>query len=147
MDRDGNERPVPTGSSDAGNARWSPDGRHIVFETIAPDVPDQLYVVEADGSHLIRITHDTLFNVFPNWTADGRIVFVRKGSLFVVNPDGTGERLFRPAVSYAVFSRDGHKMVFLGREPGATGGMFSSRVYVADADGKNERVLNLPIDP
>jgi Tol biopolymer transport system component len=148
MDRDGtHERQVSNVPTDAGNPRWSLDGRRITFETVAPNAPDQIYVVDADGSHQIQITHDTLFSVFPSWTADGRVAFIRKGALYTVNSDGTGERLFRAAVSYAVFSRDGRRMAFLGREPGAPGGMFASHLYVADADGRNARTLPLPLDP
>jgi len=148
MDRDGtHERRVSHVPIAAANARWSPDGRQIAFETSAPNIPDQIYVVDVDGTHQTQITRDSLFSVFPNWTADGKVTFIRKGSLYIVNPDGTGERLFRSAVSYAVFSRDGLRMAFLGREPGAPGGMFTSRLYVADADGRNARTYQLPIDP
>jgi TolB protein len=100
MNRDGtNERRVSHVAGDVGNPRWSPDGRQIVFETATPNVPDQLYVTDVDGSHQVQITHDTLYNVFPNWTADGRVAFIRKGSLYLVNRDGSGERLLRPSVS------------------------------------------------
>jgi len=148
MDADGtNEHRVSTVTVAAANARWSPDGRRIAFETSAPNVPDQIYVIDADGTDQRQVTHDTLFNVFPSWTPDGAVAFIRKGALYAVNADGTGERLVRPAVSYAAFSRDGRRMVFLGREPGAPGGMFASRLYVADANGEHERLLPLPIDP
>jgi Tol biopolymer transport system component len=148
MDKDGgNERRISQVPVAGGNARWSPDGGRIAFETSPTNAPDQIYVIDADGSHQTQVTHDTLFSVFPNWTADGRVAFIRKGALYAVNADGSGERLLRPAVSYAVFSRDGRRMVFLGREPGAPGGMFASHLYVADADGRSARPLPLPLDP
>jgi TolB protein len=134
--------PVPVG-----NARWSLDGKRIAFESTLQGAPDQLYVADADGGHQLQITHDTAFSVFPAWTADGRVAFIRKGTLFVVNADGTNEQVLRPSVSYAVFSSDGKRMAFLGRERGAPRGMFGSRLYIADADGANERVIALPTDP
>jgi hypothetical protein len=112
-----------------------------------PNAPDQVYVIDADGSHQLQVTHDTAYSVFANWTPDGRVTFIRKGSLYVVNADGSGERLFRKTVSYAVFSRDGKRMVLLGGEVGAPGGMFAARVYVADPDGSNAHRVILPIDP
>jgi Tol biopolymer transport system component len=72
--------------------RWSPDGAHIAFFSPLGDV----YTVRPDGSELLRLTTDGS-SMWPFWTRDGRIVFVRRaspnlgrGELWVVGADGRG---------------------------------------------------------
>ena len=58
---------------------WSPDGRHIAFESLRDD-PDpndnnyvsSIYVVNADGSGQIRLTDSSASNRGPSWSPDGR---------------------------------------------------------------------------
>ena len=47
-------------------ARWSADGRYIAY--VAPIVPtDQIYVMNADGSNLINVSHNSAINLDPAW--------------------------------------------------------------------------------
>lgn len=47
---------------------WSPDGRHLVFATRSASTPDRdLYVVDADGSHLRQLTHGDPADTDPDW--------------------------------------------------------------------------------
>ena len=72
--------------------RWSPDGRRIAFarQTMSPDSPEAtwnsaaLFVVDANGGNLRRLTPTGLAAIDPSWSADGtRLVFTN--SRFVVN--------------------------------------------------------------
>ena len=82
-------------------ARWSPDGRSIVFEGFAAGSGGgsgtALYTVRPDGSHLQRITALGRNAIQPAWSPDGSwIAFVSYGgfgwpSLELVHPDGTGQ--------------------------------------------------------
>lgn len=99
---------------------WSPDGRRIVYASgragkpeFLPDnvrrnpqfVPptnlrparpaNDIYVMDANGSAVVRLTNDPSDNVTPTWSPDGRrIAFssVRDGNyeLYAMNADGTG---------------------------------------------------------
>jgi TolB protein len=90
----------------AGKPAWSPDGKRILFpssqggdSTSWYDAVD-LYVIDADGSNLERLTH-TGNNGSPVWSPDGkRIVFSshRSGDsthwrdnreIYVMNADGS----------------------------------------------------------
>ncbi len=93
-------------------ARWSPDGRSIVFEGFAPGsgggAGSALYTVEPDGSHLHRITALGRNAIQPAWSPDGRwIAFVSYGgfgwpSLELVHPDGTGQhKVTSPSEGFA----------------------------------------------
>jgi TolB protein len=79
---------------------WSPDGRRIAFRRIdridALGYPLagnlDLYVVNADGSGLRRLTRHK--NVrWIAWSPDGRtIAFLREREVYIVKADGSGER-------------------------------------------------------
>src|SRR5690606_5150936 len=94
----------------------------------------------------------------PDWQPNGgRIVYMGKEAshweIFVVNPDGSGERaLTRPATTIVdvipsnvapAWSPDGQHIVFLSnREANHEAGAW--RVWIMDADGANQRAL--PVD-
>jgi hypothetical protein len=81
---------------------WSPDGSKIAFGFSQHD-HWEIYVMNADGSNRVRLTHEELFaprppnNVSPAWSPDGRhIAFFTdrngKWELYVMNADGTNQR-------------------------------------------------------
>ena len=107
---------------------WSRDGRQIAFETQRPRSPDdpvldgpsvapwyfaEIYVANADGSGLRRLTENSVGDRWPTWLPDGRIFFVsnRAGpqdltnsdasEYYVMNSDGTGVQLSRWNPSYS----------------------------------------------
>ena len=79
-------------------ARWSPDGRRIVFiaDTWADDGRDGLgiYVVRADGTEPQRIVAGV--NGTPQWSPDGQRILFQSGSR-LVTVGSTGSDL-RPLV-------------------------------------------------
>jgi len=68
--------------------RFSPDGQFIVFSTVVnPDAESQerptqadVWIVGADGSGRVNLTHSPFANLQPTWAADGRIYFVSNRS-------------------------------------------------------------------
>jgi Tol biopolymer transport system component len=84
---------------------WSPDGTTIAFAserddcTRAPEDEDcwssgkpgehhDIWLMDADGSHLRRVTPES--GQFVAWSPDGRHLLVSGRALYVVRPDGTG---------------------------------------------------------
>jgi len=100
--------PDPRGSADTSPA-WSPDGREIAFtrgENLSSftRVNMDIYVVDPEGGAPRRLTRTAhIFETTPAWSPDGsRIAFTRsttqtefdgKAAIYVMNRDGTGERL------------------------------------------------------
>jgi TolB protein len=100
--------PDPPGGADTSPA-WSPDGREIAFTrgmnlSSFPRVNMDIYVVDRAGRTPRRLTHTArTFETTPAWSPDGsRIAFARsttqtefdgRAAIYVMNRDGTGERL------------------------------------------------------
>jgi Tol biopolymer transport system component len=88
------ERVLPTGG-DASWPAWSTDGRRLAFASAARR---GLFVVNADGTGLRRVTRTTTLDVQPAWSPDGRrLAFARsvpgwREEIFVVGADGRGLR-------------------------------------------------------
>lgn len=74
---------------------WSPDGRRLAFTSVRRR---GLFVVDADGTGLRRLTRSPTLDVQPAWSPDGRrLVFARvvpgwRTEIFVVGVDGRGLR-------------------------------------------------------
>lgn len=56
------------------SARWSPDGRRILYADARGGVPD-LYLVDRSGSAPVRLTRDLAEERSPQWSADGRSIY------------------------------------------------------------------------
>jgi tricorn protease-like protein len=106
-------------------------------------------VVDADGSGLRRLTHDTTDDGQASWSPDGRrIAFLswRDGpnpDVFVMNADGSDQHNLTHTYGSEhdpVWSPDGKKIAFTG-----AGMARLSDVYVMDADGGNLRRLTRTI--
>ncbi len=131
--------------SDEAFPAWSPDGQKIAF-TSRRDGDNEIYVIQADGSNLQRLTNHTADDFSPAWSPDGqKIVFVSDRDqmvgvydLFIMNADGTDVRRLTndPYPDYApAWSPDG-SMVAYQSFPGGAG-----EIFVINVDGSNLRNL------
>jgi Tol biopolymer transport system component len=140
-----------------GGARYSPDGRHVVFWTLFGETP-QLALMQADDGRGFRfLTDDASSNIAPSWSPDGRsVVFARypaaaeradgpagrDGSIVTVDIETGVERVvatgMRSGASNPVFSPDGGRIGFISiSEPG------QSDIYVVPATGGTARPLQV----
>ena len=121
---------------------WSPDSRRIALVRYRGGQKADIYVMNADGSGLRRLTRGD-GSVYPIWSPDGRrIAFVRVQpsqkhpsglwEVWVMNADGSGQRRLARGFPSA-WSPDGQKIAFMGLDkPG---------LYVVNADGSRQRRL------
>jgi Tol biopolymer transport system component len=129
---------------------FSPDGQKIVFchDTLESFGNPDLYVVNADGTGLTRLTFDG-GDCAAHWSPDGtRLVFARtlpngKGVIATMNADGTGKKTsltFDVWVKFwPIYTPDGKQIVFFSTK----GGLISA-VWIMDADGSHKRQLTAP---
>lgn len=129
---------------------WSPDGSALAYmATPAPgEVPEQIWVAEADGSNPVRLTDADAASVLPDWSPDGRaLVFsrwvdaVNQVDLFVVDVStGAAHPLVQaPGNDFEPeWSPVAHRVAYLRVDPGCCGGY---RLYSVASDGSDARLV------
>ena len=121
---------------------WAPDGKRIVFSSSRDGHP-QLYVMDADGENIVRLTFTEGADQRPDWSPDGRkIVFhsTRDGDqeIYVMDADGSNQvRLTtHPGPdAHPSWSPDGQRIVFHRQVLG------HGQIFVMNADGSDLRRL------
>ena len=126
--------------------RWSPDGRRVVFTRAEgcnghDDFPNDVWVMNEDGSHARRLIHD---GEQASFAPDGnRLAFLRyesvpggyKGSLLIADATGKGVRVIATGLECCwegSWSPDGSHYVY------ATG-KFANRLWVVDVSTRSKR--------
>lgn len=134
--------------------RWSPDGRHLLFSAdtdvidTAGQKTDDIFLMNADGQQLRRLTEHPELDGQPSWGPDGeRIAFssTRNGLLeiYVLHLDsGALQQLTHSGAEiggYAMapaWSPDGSEIAYELAIPGQ-----GRHIYLIDAEGKRNRPL------
>ena len=125
---------------------WSPDGTQIVFCAEGRRAP-ALFVINADGSGLSKITRGRHFDCHPSWSPDGStIAFATlKGqgiAIATMRTDGSNRTLLvgRGFNDDPDWSPDGSQIAFF-RAPGRD----RSDIFVVNADGSGRtRITDTP---
>ncbi len=165
MDSDGrNARQLTHTLGYDGGPWWSPDDKLICFRAYHPETPEEiadykallkqhlirpttldLYVMNADGSQVRRITNDRAANIAsfaPSWTPDGKaLVFAsnrddpdrRKFEVYKINLDGSGlERITYGSQfdGFPNFSPDGKHFVWASNRNGKA--PHETNIFIAD---------------
>jgi TolB protein len=126
---------------------YSPDGRHIVFESDRTG-SQQLFVMNADGSGQRRISSGGGRYSTPVWSPRGDLIAFTKqlGGRFligVMRPDGSGERILTEGFHNEgpTWAPNGRVIMFFRESRGSRGG---PRLYTVDLTGYNERQVPSP---
>ena len=110
------------------DAAWGPDGR-IAFTVLAGAHPNlEVWIVNADGTSPTQLTKTG--GQDPAWSVTDRILFVRKGRIYRIRPDGTHRKLLGKGREPS-WSPTGKRIVYRRRKS----------LYVMRADGTHRRLL------
>lgn len=60
-------------------AAWSADGTRIAFMRRIPGGRSKIWVMNADGTNQVQLTHDALFDASPTWSPDGKKILFAHG--------------------------------------------------------------------
>ena len=142
------------------SVNWSADGRKLVFmsDRITATNPEgdfEIFVMNADGSHLKQITFSEFDDESPAWSPDGkRIVFQRDLDLvrgevdydiFTMKADGSNQqnRTNSPAVQDVEpnWSPNGRRIAFSSDRDG------DNEIYTMRPNGSGERQLTFNVGP
>lgn len=80
---------------------WSPDGKRLAYEfnggTSPVNPTNEIWVMNADGSHATRLTHNALEDIQPVWSPDGAwLAFASerphsgRNHIWLMRPNGKG---------------------------------------------------------
>lgn len=121
---------------------WSPDGRHVVFQSRRNGYFD-IWIINDDGSALRQLTDHADHDYLPEWHPDGRrISFTswrkepsdtgRAPHFYIMNIDGSDQRRllsWSPSTSTAAaWSPDGQEFVFSRHEAGSGASIHVARL-------------------
>ena len=130
-------------------AATSVGGGGIISFASMRDGDYEIYLMEADGANLTKLTDHPALDVSPTWSPDGsQIAFsTQRADLFsreIFVMDATGANLvnisrFPVSENNPCWSPDGTRIAFDSMRDG------NNEVYVMDADGSNQiRLTNRP---
>ena len=159
-DRSGLERLTAAVGRQSVGPAWSPDGTRIAFSRYSSQRgDDDVYVMNADGTGVRRVTFSDSHDSSPAWSPDGkkiafssdRLGFPSSGTnweLFVINADGSGEKRLTTSAATdfdPAWSPDGTKIAFASTRDRRTSNPDTApaEIYVMNADGSNARRLTV----
>jgi TolB protein len=124
------------------SAMYSPDGQRVVC-TLSKDGNSEIYVMDARGGGLERLTNNRSVDTSPCWSPTGREIAFTSGragnpQIYVMNSDGGNPRRLTYDVDYTdspAWSPKGDRIAFVSR----TGAGFD--LYVCRADGTGAQRL------
>jgi Tol biopolymer transport system component len=97
---------------------WAPDGKSLVFFSTMDQGRWQLYRVAADSGKVARLTNNSVDDIFPSWSRDGKWIYFSSGrggglQLYKMPASGGPATLVAPRiVVMAQESPDGHWLWF-----------------------------------
>ena len=135
-------RKVSGDTSTAADPAFSPDGSRIAFVSLRDGQPE-IYVMDADGSDVARLTNSAAVDGGPAFTADGQAVAFhsqRTGHLQVFVQQITGSDAIQltqePATnSDPTVSPDGETIAFVSNREG------NNDIWLMSKDGTNQRAF------
>ena len=129
---------------------FSPDGKRLTFcyGTLdsSGNLVTEIYVINIDGSNLVQLTHDGLFDCASRWSPDGsHIVFMKqsartgRGVVTTMLPDGSNQKELTTdlwGVFRSGYTPDGTHILWETQEAG-----FVSVLWIMNSDGTNQKRL------
>ncbi len=123
---------------------WSPDGGRIAFLSgRSGDGGADIYVMNVDGSGVVRLTDEVPWIDSLSWSPDGGRIAFDAGDIYIVNADGSGlVQLTDTDYEYGgddnpVWSPDGERIAFnrSGFDSGPPPHNSEDAIYVMNPDG------------
>jgi TolB protein len=124
----------------------SPDGKTIAFSSDRGGNP-MIYIMDADGTNVKRVTLAGTNNASPSWSPDGKLLTFSGWNedhfdIYTVSPDGQNLNLIVKAKKASgkwannetpVFSPDGRFLMYTSNRTG------SNQIFISNLDGTEER--------
>lgn len=116
----------------------SADGTWVAYESDTEGGNVDIWIQPAAGGAARRLTTDPAEDGDPSISPDGKQVAFRSergsGGIYLINADGSGERLLVPGGRNPSFSPDGRSIAYWTGDPNEAVGM--GQLWVVSADGR-----------
>jgi Tol biopolymer transport system component len=122
---------------------WSPDSSKITFWSNRDDSANaEIYMINADGSNLVRLTNNSIEDKEPIFSADGQhVVFFSRGNgrdgIYEIDLNGSNDHKLTTGFNPTI-SEDGQKLIVTDFDPAAN---FAFALFIMNADGSNRTKL------
>lgn len=101
---------IRVGQAEGDSPKWSPDGCQLLDVIFRGSARDQIFVINVDGSGYHEIARGQVLQWMPN---SQEILFWRDSRMYLINADGTSEKVLPPLHAYAArLSPDGKQMFY-----------------------------------
>jgi TolB protein len=152
MGPDGGDRTRLSGQDERNHTMpsWSPERCRIAFSSHTPDGDEDIFVMNADGTSIRRLTNDPAREIFPEWSPDGKqIAFIsyRDGyrNLFVMEADGSQPRQLtfnqKEFTQWLAWSPSGEYIAYTYNPEGSEIG---ESIHIIRPDGSEGRQVTPP---
>ena len=160
-DLTGQRRLTNDHTSNSGYPTWAPGGTRLAFDSDRsdPDPTDDneisdVFTMDPNGRHVVRITGGDGFSADPSWSPDGSLLVFEtdlgqnptKQGIYTSRPDGSHLRrvtTLPPGAEFDLaprFSPDGKQIAFTRYT--LTGDVETASLFVVNVDGSHERRLS-----
>lgn len=134
---------------------FSPDGKRLTFcygaTNSSGNLVTEIYVVNVDGSNMVQLTHDGLFDCASRWSPDGtHLTFMKqsartaRGIVATMLPDGSQQKELTSdlwGVFRSGYTPDGGHILWETQEAG-----FVSVLWIMKSDGtEQQRITRSPL--
>ncbi len=132
---------------------WSPDGKMITFQSNRKGNISQIYIMNTNGTGVMRISDGSHSSETPRWSPDGSFIMFSgyldtsyvNNEIFLIEPDGTGlKRITDHPLrdGHPKFSPDGEKIIFNSqRDDEGVLDLKNYELYEMNIDGTNVKRL------
>jgi TolB protein len=125
---------------------WSPDGRQIAFTPVEENKVRDVYIVNADGTDLVKLTDHPSKDTSPSWSPDGTVIFHSKRDagrfqIYRMNSDGSEKvKLTNGEIDclFSAWSPDGRQIAYVCSDN------LEPAICVMNADGSGQTGLTSP---
>jgi TolB protein len=85
---------------------WSPDGSQIVFMGVSESsLMSQIYIMDANGKNKGVLVQSDASVWEPAWSPDGKHIAYSDGSIYIINSDGTDNKLILDGSSFFKYGK------------------------------------------